>query len=320
MVNGRHARVLVVGASGIGKHHAKWWHLEGAEVCAFVGASDESIARTRETLVKVLPFAGQGYTDLGMALRAEAPDIVDVCTPPQFHYEHVRTALEAGHDVLCEKPFVFDRGLKTQQMMEQARELDALATRQGKRLGICTQYTKCADILEKMWREDHGNTGITRVIGHIEAPARSRAPDPVRIWVDLSSHPLSVLQRLYPKSQINWTTVTTAFEGYEATAAFTLCPVSGPLVQCEIIVRNTPTGGNLRRFTFNETVYQIEGEDDAQGIYNARIITTTGSRIEPDMMRLLIRQFLKGCPAADATDGVINLWWLLSILAASGNV
>ena len=26
------ARVAVVGASGIGKHHAKWWALEGADV------------------------------------------------------------------------------------------------------------------------------------------------------------------------------------------------------------------------------------------------------------------------------------------------
>lgn len=35
---------------------------------------------------------------------AEKPDIVSVCTPNKFHYEHVMQALEAGCDVMCEKP------------------------------------------------------------------------------------------------------------------------------------------------------------------------------------------------------------------------
>ena len=32
-------KVAVIGAKGIGRHHAKWWHTEGVEVCAFAGTS-----------------------------------------------------------------------------------------------------------------------------------------------------------------------------------------------------------------------------------------------------------------------------------------
>ena len=35
-------KVAVIGASGIGQHHARWHHLSGSQVVAFVGTSEES--------------------------------------------------------------------------------------------------------------------------------------------------------------------------------------------------------------------------------------------------------------------------------------
>lgn len=50
---------------------------------------------------KAIPNA---YASLGDALNHHKPDIVSICSPPQFHLEHVKQAMEAGAHVLLEKP------------------------------------------------------------------------------------------------------------------------------------------------------------------------------------------------------------------------
>ena len=44
------------------------------------------------------------YTDLEPLLAAEKPDIIDICTPPQVHAPLAIQALEAGCNVILEKP------------------------------------------------------------------------------------------------------------------------------------------------------------------------------------------------------------------------
>lgn len=48
------------------------------------------------------------YDDLGLMLDGEAPDFVDIATPPALHVAAIRTALEAGAHVLCEKPLCLE--------------------------------------------------------------------------------------------------------------------------------------------------------------------------------------------------------------------
>ena len=46
----------------------------------------------------------RGYTDMATMLRAEAPDLVQIVTPPATHLRLAVQAMEAGAWVLCEKP------------------------------------------------------------------------------------------------------------------------------------------------------------------------------------------------------------------------
>ena len=94
-------KVVVAGASGIGKHHAKWYAMIGCEVTAFLGTGPESCVKTSETLKKLFGFEGNAYQDMDAMLDGELPDIVDVCTPHAFHYEHVLKALASGAHVMC---------------------------------------------------------------------------------------------------------------------------------------------------------------------------------------------------------------------------
>lgn len=41
-------------------------------------------------------------------LLASRLDVIDICTPPRMHEAHCRAALDAGLDVICEKPLVPD--------------------------------------------------------------------------------------------------------------------------------------------------------------------------------------------------------------------
>jgi len=109
-------KVAVIGARGIGKHHAKWHHLSGAEVVAFVGTSEETCRATAKELRALFDFRGRAYWDVAAMLEQERPDVVDVCSPPDLHKTHTLMALEAGAHVLCEKPLVWDEAMSSAQM------------------------------------------------------------------------------------------------------------------------------------------------------------------------------------------------------------
>ena len=308
-------RVAVIGASGIGKHHAKWWHLEGAHVCAFAGTSEESAARTSETLKELFPFDGRGYADIAAMIAEESPEIVDVCSPPPRHYKHVKKALAAGCHVLCEKPFVYDETLDTEVLIGQARELAGMAGGVNRRLGLCTQYTVGAGHFCRLWGALHAGKPITHYHGHLESPAKGRTPDPARVWIDLAPHVLSGAQAIAPNGVIDWETVETFFSGYQARAKFDLRLPSGAAIGCDAVTRNrTEPPSNVRHFKVNGYAFNVEGDKDEAGVYCARIETPGGNHLEPDFMRVLIGAFLAGRPIADAAHAVTNTEWLLGIL------
>lgn len=65
----------------------------------------------------------QTFTDFDTMLNKQDLDAVVVATPSQFHYPIVKSALERGLHVYCEKPFTLDP--------EQSRELADLANAKG---------------------------------------------------------------------------------------------------------------------------------------------------------------------------------------------
>lgn len=315
MTSGSGKRVAVIGASGIGKHHAKWWQHAGAEVCAFAGTSPESVAKTRDTLASLFGFDGRAYTDVAEMLEAEGPDIVDVCSPPACHAQHVRAALDADCDVFCEKPFVYDPALPREELMATATDLVALADRRGRLLSVSTQYAAAALAFGRLW--DDGEP-VTRFHGHIESPARNRPPDPIRTWVDLSPHPLSVLLKLAPDGEVLWDTLDAQFSGYEAIAEFDVQRAGGELLHATIVTGNALEPPlNIRNFKYNQYPFVVEGQDDEYGVYRARIETPDGNWIEPDMLHASIAAFLEGHPIAGMPESLRNLDWMLRIRDAA---
>jgi predicted dehydrogenase len=307
-------RVAIVGASGIGKHHAKWWALEDANVCAFVGTSPESVNQTGGALRELFDFEGRGYCDIGVMLREEQPNVVDICSPPQLHAAHCRAALESGAHVLCEKPFVFDPRSTWDELLIEARDLVDLATKSGLQLAVCTQYSVGARWFADLWRKSGRASQIHAFEAHLESPARGRPADPMRTWLDLSPHPISMLIELLPECRIAWESLVTHFDGYEAIAHFTVHDVSGEATECRLVTRNSCDPPlHVRRCVLNGWEVRVEGFSDPVGVYRSRLVTPDGSTEHDDFMHALIRGFKNGEAPTSLRKAIENLDTMLRI-------
>ncbi|HVF10251.1 MAG TPA: Gfo/Idh/MocA family oxidoreductase, partial [Abditibacteriaceae bacterium] len=143
-------RVAVIGVSGIGKNHARWFHLHGCEVCAFAGSSPERIELAHRVLQDSFGFSGRGYDDVEAMLREAQPAAVCVASPPPLHYEHTLQALAAGAHVLCEKPLVYDPAQSPAALVGQARQLVHAAEARGLVFGTQMQYAVGVDRLVQL--------------------------------------------------------------------------------------------------------------------------------------------------------------------------
>lgn len=96
-------RVAVVGL-GIGIQHAAAWKQLG-DLFDLVAVCD--VDEKRAQLVAEKLGVARALTDYQALLTGpDAPDVLDICTPPHLHFEMSVAGLRAGKHVICEKPLV----------------------------------------------------------------------------------------------------------------------------------------------------------------------------------------------------------------------
>ncbi len=115
MTHTQHLRVGLIGAGGITHTHVPAWQELGATIAVFSLAGADALAeqyglRAVDTLAELL-------SDV---------DIVDICAPTPHHREYIEAALQAGKDVICEKPLALTR--------EDCDAIAALAKRLGRQV------------------------------------------------------------------------------------------------------------------------------------------------------------------------------------------
>lgn len=303
-------RVAIIGASGIGRHHANWWRLEGASLCAFVGRTPDSVAATAAKLQTLCGVAIPGFTDMPTMLAAARPDLVDVCSPPDCHAAHARAALAAGCDVLCEKPFVYDANQPPAQWLAEARALVAQADAAGRGLALSTQYTVAA----RLCHEAAGAPRLDTIEAVLRAPVRGRAADPRFTWIDLGPHLVGALQALLPDSQPDWDTLRLTAAGHDVTARFTQRSADGRAVSCRLEAGfNAGEPAHCRRLVLNGDACDLLGENGPDGLFRTRLVRRDESTLHPDTLRLLIRAQLAGQPPLPAPLALRNLEWTVAV-------
>ena len=315
----RALRVAIAGASGIGKHHAKWFHRVGAQVVGFLGRSRESAAATECVLRDIFPFSGQGYWDLDQLLTEEVPDVVDVCLPNEAHFDCVKSALEQSCHVLCEKPLVWHSGGAEQTQM-QARALVDLARQTNLHLGVCTQYAASLPYYRQLYEEARGAlTTVESFYAEMETLARGRRRSAAEVWIDMAPHPLSMLLAWMPDGVIEPESLKVVSGSGEVRACFSFTNSTGSC-RCEIIVRDLHEGQPLRRFGVNGFLVDCEGRSAPDGTYCSVLSTGELELVGDDFMSLLIARFTEAAvqpklvPLVSGEVGLHNLELQLQVL------
>lgn len=317
--------VAILGASGIGKNHARWFHRHGCRVAAFLGTSADSTAQTETDLNAEFDFQGNAYTDLGELLANEKPDIVCVATPPPLHFGHVLQSLEAGAHVLCEKPLVYAPTRKFRENRDGAKELVKVAAKRKLNLGTQLQYGAATPILCKL--AGLAPTDIGDFAMELETLNPNSPRDPRELWIDLGPHPVSVAQMLAgPNAQLAEETIR--FEPHqndektEVLARFGINCADGRLLMVRAVVRalrGETTRKPRRRFSFNGHAIIYAPLQSKNNGFQAQFIAPDGySNVYSDPVDYLIGDFVSACrngkaPLISGDFGRENLEWMLKI-------
>jgi len=130
-------KIAIVGAGGMGTvHYNNYLQIEKAEVRAVVGPSGADKKQAEKWGIKI-------YPDIKELLVSEEIDLVDICTPTFLHVEHALQALNAGKNVIIEKPIALHR--------EDADRIFALADEKKSQVyvGQVLHFTREVEILKE---------------------------------------------------------------------------------------------------------------------------------------------------------------------------
>ena len=138
-------RILRMGMVGggvgafIGEVHRKAARMDGYVVLA-AGAFSSDPAKSKRTGEELGLDPSRTYSSWERMLAAEAKlpkgeriDFVSICTPNDTHFPIAKACLEAGFDVMCEKPMTFD--------VAEALELEKTVRKTGRTFGLLHTYT-----------------------------------------------------------------------------------------------------------------------------------------------------------------------------------
>lgn len=319
-------RAAVIGASGIGKHHAKWLALEGCDVVAFAGTSPQSVAKTHKVLQDLFGFSGRGYDSVVQMLEEAQPDLVSIATPPEWHHDHVMVCAAHGKHVMCEKPLVWYEDRSPQEMMELGREMVDRLDTEALVGAINTQYVAALEpYYELCERLEIERRAPRTMFMQIDSRGARGPVSYEEIWRDLGSHPVSVMMAFCGYGRIDPKSLDVTCAEKEFDARFVFVPEAGPPCECHLRACNVPEGDLVRRLGINGHLMDYEGRRDDDGVYRA-YCTMEGEELWwDDFVQISIRRFVAAVrgeerPLATIRDGLANLGFQLQILMAARRV
>jgi predicted dehydrogenase len=142
-------KVVIAGCGNVARHaHCPAWsRIPGFEIAGLADPDQGAVQR----LVEKLGVSAPGFRSLEEALARVKPDVVDICSPGFLHVEHATAALEAGCDVLIEKPPVHS--------VAEATGLCRLAERRQRKIGALLNYRNRDLVLGLKQAADSGRLG-----------------------------------------------------------------------------------------------------------------------------------------------------------------
>ena len=123
-------RMAVIGCGGMARHHLRkiLHQQDSTEIVALCEPAAEALAESAKIFSEENLQMPPNEPDLGKLLSEYKPDAVFIITPHVLHHDQARQCLEAGVDVLMEKPMVMNA--------DEARGLIEIRNRSGKLLVV----------------------------------------------------------------------------------------------------------------------------------------------------------------------------------------
>lgn len=319
-------KAAVIGGSGFGKFHAQWYAREGADVVAYYCTSDESVESAEGQLMDLTHQSPRGYTDLGLMLQTEKPEVVSVCSPPALHAGPTQAALEAGAHVLCEKPLVFDAERTDEELLSMADEMVDTAQRQNRILACNLQYAGVLEPYLTLYKRHFGNVeAINSYEFDMESKGNRSGPNRFeQLWIELGPHALTPLMTLLPEAELDETTLRTRLTETESRVEMEF--VSPDRHRTTVQLRTASCARDatpVRRFGVNGFLVDVLARKDESGTFKTLLksVNSSGELEWEDLMRISIRQFLKavrgeGPPLVTGEEARRNLDVHLKVLGA----
>lgn len=174
-------KAAVIGVGSMGRHHARVY-TEIAQT-ELVGVADAS-AETGGAIAD--KYGVPAYTDFQALLAEEKPDLVTVAVPTRYHHDVVTQVLDAGVDVLVEKPIA--------ATVEEGQALIDHAEALGRKLmvGHIVRFSPVIQALKQ--HLSAGELGkIFQIVCRRVGPFPARVRD-VGVVVDLAPHDIDVMR------------------------------------------------------------------------------------------------------------------------------
>jgi predicted dehydrogenase len=209
-------RVAVVGTGSWGQQYARVFggRLDVDLVGVLGRDPDRTAARARA-------FGTTGFTDLETMLRQTEPDLVSVCLPNEQHFDLTLRLVDAGIDLLVEKPLVFD--------LDQADLLLERAERNGSFFAINFNQRYAEPYLRTKRAIDAGELGDLVFLTWRFGGEANRGGSPHANLIETQCHGFDLLEHLGGPIRSVTAQMTDLTYGAYSTVAVTCAFESGAL-------------------------------------------------------------------------------------------
>jgi len=303
-------KVGIVGARGIGRHHAGWYAAAGCEVTAVYGTTPESAGAAAARMRDTFGFSGRAFHDWDRFRREGGFDACSICSPAEQHYSNARDLASDGKHLLCEKPLVWNWGYEPLQLIEEATALVEVAARHGVILGVNAQYPAAVPGWIDLHQRLLGRAPEYRSLYfQMETKGAPRSPHgAAETWVDLGPHPLAIIDKLCPGG-VDWGTLRHEDGPLEAVLNFDWI---GPGGRMEVHIETRRlTEGPVRRRVGNQDLVVDYDTCTVDGEMKVRLRAGDEEWIGTDLMQVSVQRFVEAVRTRDPgrllVDGISAL-------------